>query len=316
MTEFAYLLMGLAGLYLGSESLVRGAVDLADRYRLPDAIFGMLVLAIGTDLPEIFVAVDASVRSLNGEDLSGIVIGSAIGSSIGQFGLVFGVAGFIGFAARPRHLGWRNTTFLLLGTVALFAFAYDGAISRLEGGLLILGYSIYLYSLFFRGDQTPEGEDRNNDGSALRGWLLLVAGLFLLLISAEVTVAGATAFGQAVGLSNVAVSAVVIGMGSSLPELSVSFVALLKKRGGLSVGNLMGSNVLDTWLVPGLGAVISPLAVPAAVMWVDLPILFVISLLVLGFLYHSRRGIRAPEAATLLSIYLVYVFVRLAGPGS
>lgn len=316
MTEFAYLLLGLAGLYLGSESLVRGAVDLADRYRLPDAIFGMLVLAIGTDLPEIFVAVDAAVRSLNGEDLSGIVIGSAIGSSIGQFGLVFGVAGFIGFAARPRSAGWRNTAFLLLGIVLLLVFALDGAISRGEGWALIVGYGVYLYSLFFRGAHTADDNLTHADGSVWKGWLLLAVGLIFLLVSAEMTVAAATAFGQAVGLSNVAVSAVVIGMGSSLPELSVSFVALLKKRGGLSVGNLMGSNVLDTWLVPGIGAAISPLVVPAAVMWVDLPVLMVITLLVLAFLYHSRRGIRPREAAILLSIYLIYVLVRLVGPGS
>lgn len=316
MTEFLYLLLGLAGLYLGSEALVRGAVDLADRYRLPDAVFGMLVLAVGTDLPEIFVAVDAAVRSLSGEDLSGIVIGSAIGSSIGQFGLVFGVAGFIGFAARPRNAGWRNTIFLLLGIVLLLVCAKDGYISRAEGWILILGYGVYLYSLFFRGTYSSDEHAAHFEGGAWKGWLLLAVGLVLLLVSAEVTVAAATAFGQTVGLSNVAVSAVVIGMGSSLPELSVSFVALLKKRGGLSVGNLMGSNVLDTWLVPGLGAVISPLAVPAAVMWVDLPILFLITLLVLGFLYHSLRGIRGAEASVLLGLYVIYVFVRLAGPGS
>jgi cation:H+ antiporter len=105
-------------------------------------------------------------------------------------------------------------------------------------------------------------------------------------------------------------------MGSSLPELSVSFVALLRKRGGLSVGNLVGSNVLDTLLVPGVAAVIFPMAVPPAVLLVDLPVLFVTTVLVLIFLYVTRRGIRAPEAAVLLVIYLSYVGLRLGGPGS
>ena len=119
-----------------------------------------------------------------------------------------------------------------------------------------------------------------------------------------------------VGLSNIAVSAIVIGMGSSLPELSVSFVALLRKRGGLSVGNLVGSNVLDTLLVPGIAAVISPLVVPVAVLMVDLPVLFLATVLVLLFLYVSRRGVRAPEAAVLLTLYVSYAAVRLVGPGS
>ena len=105
-------------------------------------------------------------------------------------------------------------------------------------------------------------------------------------------------------------------MGSSLPELSVSFVALLKKRGGLSVGNLVGSNVLDTLLVPGIAAVIYPLAIPAGVLLVDLPVIFIVTVLVLSFLYVSRRGIRLPEAIVLLVIYLAYAALRLGGPGS
>ena len=95
MTDLLLLMCGIVGLWMGSETLIKGAMSLADRYRVSDAMFGMLVLAIGTDLPELFIAVDASLRSLAGEDLSGIVIGSAIGSSVGQFALVFGVAGFI-----------------------------------------------------------------------------------------------------------------------------------------------------------------------------------------------------------------------------
>ena len=117
-------------------------------------------------------------------------------------------------------------------------------------------------------------------------------------------------------MSNIAISAIVIGMGSSLPELSVSFVALIRKRGGLSVGNLVGSNVLDTLLVPGIAAVISPLIVPAAILYVDLPVLFVVTVLVLYFLYVTRRGIRHFEAAILMAIYLSYATVRLVGPGS
>ena len=195
MLDFLLLVCGLAGLWLGSETLIKGAMSLADRYRLSDALFGMLVLAIGTDLPELFVAFDASFRSLAGEDLSGIVIGSAIGSTIGQFALVFGVAGFIGYPPMQRKFLPRNIFFLVGGIAAVYLFSMDGQITRLEGVMLI--------------------------------------------VAAELTVVYAAEFAREVGLSNIAVSAIVIGMGSSLPELSVSFVALLRKRGGLSVGNLV-----------------------------------------------------------------------------
>lgn len=316
MSDFLLLVCGMAGLWLGSETLIRGAMSLADRFGLSDAIFGMLVLAIGTDLPELFVAVDASVRSIAGEDLSGIVIGSAIGSSIGQFGLVFGVAGFIGYHAMPRQYLLRNSIFLIGSAVAIIVFSLDGVISRTEGVLLALYYSAYLVVLILKQASIAEPDHKSDAMAPRKAWLILVVGLGLLLVSAELTVASAVRFAETVGLSNIAVSAILIGMGSSLPELSVSFVALLRKRGGLSVGNLVGSNVLDTLLVPGIAAVILPLTVPVEVLWVDLPALLLVTILVLAFLYVSRRGIRKPEAVVLLVVYVTYVFLRLAGPGS
>jgi len=316
MTEFLLLMIGLAGLWLGSETLIRGAMSLADRYRLSDAMFGMLVLAVGTDLPELFVAFDASIRSLAGEDLSGIVIGSAIGSTIGQFALVFGVAGFIGYNPMQRRFLPRNTTFLVGGAVALLLFSLDGVISRIEGLTLCVFYSAYLYSLFYMRAEIADEEHDDEHLAIWKSWVILGIGLGLLLIAAELTVVSAASFAAEMGMSNIAVSAIVIGMGSSLPELSVSFVALLRKRGGLSVGNLIGSNVLDTLLVPGIAAVISPVLVPVAILWIDLPVLIVVTILVLGFLYISKRGIRAIEAGILLTIYIAYAAVRLVGPGS
>lgn len=316
MADFLLLMCGLAGLWLGSETLIRGAMSIADRYRLSDAMFGMLVLAIGTDLPELFVAFDASFRSLAGEDLSGIVIGSAIGSTIGQFALVFGLAGFLGYRPMLRKFLARNTVFLVGSIVAVFVFSLDGVISRTEGILLCVYYGAYLYVLIFRRAEMPDEGEHQSDAAIWKAWLVLLVGFALLLISAELTVASATSFAEAVGLSNIAVSAIIIGMGSSLPELSVSFVALLRKRHGLSVGNLVGSNVLDTLLVPGLAAVISPLTVPVAILWIDLPVLLVTTVLVLGFLYVSKRGIRTMEAVILLTIYFSYAATRLVGPGS
>ena len=316
MLDFLLLVCGLAGLWIGSETLIKGAMSLADRYRLSDPLVGMLVLAIGTDLPELFVAFDASFRSLAGEELSGIVIGSAVGSSIAQFALVFGVAGFIGYPPMQRQFLPRNTFFLVGGIVAVFLFSLDGRISRLEGVLLILYYAAYLAVLILRRVEIDDDGGEVAHKPAWRAWLILACGLVLLLIAAELTVVYAAEFATDVGLSNIAVSAIVIGFGSSLPELSVSFVALLRKRGGLSVGNLVGSNVLDTLLVPGIAAVISPLVVVPAILFVDLPVLLVSTLLVLLFLYVTRRGVRGPEATILLLIYISYVAIRLVGPGS
>lgn len=313
MLEFLLLSCGLLGLWLGSDILINGAISLADRYRTSDAAIGMLVLAVGTDLPEIFVAVDASIRSLAGQDLTGIVIGSAVGSSIGQFGLVFGVAGFIGFAARPIRLAPRNTVFLLGGLLALALLSLDGEISRLEGGTLVALYAAYIWTLLVWSPAAANPGTQMPTHPLSRDVLRIVAGLALLLAAAELTVIYAARFALVVGMSKLTVSAIIIGMGSSLPELCVSLVALLRKRGSLSVGNLLGSNVLDTLLVPGIGAAIVPIAIHADVLRLDIPVQALLTVLVLGFLYVSPRGIRMAEAILLLAIYLAYAAVRLIG---
>ncbi len=311
MLDLLLLVAGLAGLWIGSDLLIGAAISLSDRTRLSDAFIGMAVLAIGTDLPEIFVAAHASLHSLAGEDYSGIVIGSAVGSCIGQFALVFGVAGCFGFDPRPFRLGIRNSVFLVGGLAVLAAFSQGGVVSRTQGLLLIGCYAAYLLSLaLWRGPPQP-GHVQSPKHSVARDMVLLLAGFVLLIGAAELTVTHAVGFAGYIGLSQLSVSAVIIGLGSSLPELSVSLVALWRGRGGLSVGNLMGSNVLDTLLVPGVGAAIYPLAVPPEVISVDIAVLALVTVLVLSFLYVSPRGIKMPEALLLLAIYLAYIALRL-----
>lgn len=311
MLEFILLIFGLAGLWFGSEVLVHGTISLTDRLHVSDAVIGMLILAIGTDLPELFVTVDASFRSIAGEDLSGIVIGTAIGSSISQFALVIGVTGFIGFSPRPLRRALRSSVFLIGALILLATFSVDGLISWIEGCVLVAVYCAYLFTLIFWKTGNAEPIADAEKMPLLRAVFYLVTGLTLLLFAAELTVVSAIDFAAIVGLSNLSVSAIIIGLGSSLPELSISIIALLKNRGGLSVGNLLGSNVLDTLLVPGVGAIISPLVIPATIFWVDLPVLALLTVLTLGFLYVSPRGVKKTEAGILLAIYIGYVFVRM-----
>ena len=311
MLEFFLLVCGLGGLWCGSEVLIRGAMALADRYHLSDVLVGMLILAIGTDLPELFITFDASLRSLAGEDLSGIIIGSALGSGIGQLGLVIGITGFIGFSPRPLRRAIRNGLFLFAAIALLAVFSLDGLISQGEGLVLMAVYGAYLCSLIIWPAMCNEAYNSADAMPVAQAVFYLFAGLILLLLAAELTVVSAADFAEFLGLSNLAVSAVIIGMGSSLPELSVSIIALLKKRGGLSVGNLMGSNVLDTLLVPGIGAALSPLVVPVTVLWLDLPVLALVTTLALVFLYVSPRGVKKVEASILLAIYLSYAFFRI-----
>ncbi|MFT4938113.1 MAG: cation:H+ antiporter [Paraglaciecola sp.] len=311
MLEFILLICGLAGLWVGAEILINAAISLAARYKVSDALIGMLILAIGTDIPELLVAVDASLGSLAGVDLSGIVIGTAIGSSIGQFGLVIGVVGFFGLSRRPLELALGNAAFLSGGLLLLAVFFFDGLVSSREGWALVLLYCAYLFTVLYRKKAYAEQDNDAPKEHLLKTLFFLVLGLTLLPLAAQLTVISATDFAETIGLSNLSVSAILIGLGSSLPELSVAIIAMLKNRSALSIGNLMGSNVLDTLLVPGVAATISPIVVPTTALLFDLPVLALMTALVIGFLYVSPRGVKKTEASILLLIYVTYAFVRM-----
>lgn len=310
MINFLLLISGLVGLWIGTELIVRRASRLAKRYRLSETVIGLSILALGTDLPEIVVMFDASLRALGGADTSGIVLGSAIGSAIGQFGLAMGAAGLVGYLVMSRRHIIRHGSVLVSSIILVFVFGLDGTLTRIEGGFLVLFFLVYFVALFSASDHATEKLPSKPSEPLYRSWIVLGLGFLILIGNAELTVIAASGLAEGLGISQAAISVIVIGMGSSLPELSLSVTALLRKKGGLSVGNLVGSNILDTLLVPGLAAVIVPLQVGKATLWFDLPVLFVLTLLVLAFMLFSRRGLQRREAVVLIVFYTMFVLVR------
>jgi len=307
------LLVGLVGLGLGAELIVRGATSLAKRFRLSEAFVGLGILSVGTNLPEISIAIDASVRNVLGDVGSSIALGSAIGSSIAQISLILGIVAMIGTLRIARRTLYLYGAGLLSSIILLFLTLVDGTLHRLEGAILVLFYVSFFGVLILNrrsADATPP--------AALpipshKPWFYLVFGFVLLLGNAELTVSTSLALAHQFQISEAVVSVVILGIGSSLPELSLSSWALLRKKAGLSLGNLMGSNILDTLLVPGLAALIGPLAVHSTTLWVDLPVLLGITLLALFYLWSSPKGLQKWHAGTLLATYGLYVLLRFGG---
>ena len=129
--DFFLLALGIIGLLVGTEFAVGGALAIAKRYHLSEFVVGLIVLSIGSDLPEIAVAIDAGMRSLLVADASGVVVGTSIGSVIAQIGFVLGVAGILKFLTLPRRYIYRHGAVLVSATVLLFLVAFDGSISCL-----------------------------------------------------------------------------------------------------------------------------------------------------------------------------------------
>lgn len=309
--EFALLILGLAGLWFGTELTIKGAVSTAKRYGVSEFIIGVVILSIGSDLPELAIAVDAGLKNLAGGSYSDVVVGSALGSSLGQIGFVLGFVGLLSYLTLPRGVVYRHGSTLLGSLLLVALFGYDGIVTFTEGLALLLVYAIYLVALLNEVNGSA-GMEQAGDLTVWRSLLYVAAGLAVVVGSAELTVSSAVDVARMLGLSDSVIAIILIGLGSSLPELTISISAVLKGHHRLSVGNLIGSNVFDTLVPIGAAAVIAPLGFDAGMLRFELPYLFFVTTAAMFFFLY-RRGIQRWEAAVILALYCAYVLVKLTG---
>jgi cation:H+ antiporter len=306
---FGLIILGLIGLWFGTKLIIDGALGIAKRFNLSHSFVGVAILAVGTDLPEVFVSLKASIMQLQGIESSGIITGNAIGSCLSQITLILGVAGmFLKFNMAKKDL-LRDGIALLGSIIMLFFFGMDGNISRWEGSAMLILYLMY-YVVLMKSqtnheDDNSEGKDYSN-GKLI---ILLLSGFVVLVFSSSLVVENSMALAEKWGVAQSFVGIVIIGLGTSLPELAVSVGAALRKSAGMSVGNVIGSNIFDGLIPIGLGGVISTTKIESNLLNVDLPILFFSTLIVLVFL-RTKRGISIFEGITLIAMFFLYLTVK------
>lgn len=309
--EYLSLLFGLAGLWFGTELTIRGAVTVASRLGVSEFIVGVAILSIGSDLPELAIAVDGAIINLHSGDASDVVVGTAIGSSLGQIGFVLGSAALFSYLTLPRSVVFQHGSVLLGSAILLGVFGFDGTVTRAEGAALLVVYLIYFFALFGDRRKSNEPDSGELDLGTGKAWLLLLAGLGIVGICAELTVGSAIAVAAALDISEAFVAVIIIGLGTSLPELSISVGAALRERSRMSVGNLVGSNIFDTLVPVGAASAISTLRFDGNLLRHELPFLFFLTLLVLVF-FLRKRGIQKGEAVIVLALYGGYLLLKLA----
>lgn len=311
MLEALALFAGLAGLLYGTELTIRAAVSFADRFGMPEFVIGVGLVSIGSDIPELAIAIDAAIKNIQSGDTSSVVIGTAVGSALGQIGFMLGLVGLFGFLIVPKRVIYRHGGILLGSIVLLALVGLDGFVSRAEGASMIIVYLVYLAYLTTEKSDVGAINEEGPMLSGARATVYLLFGIAVVCGSAELTVQAAIRLAEALNVHQSLVSIFLIGLGSSLPELSISIAAVLKRRIHLSLGNLIGSNTFDTLVPIGAAAAISTLDFDRMHLVLDVPALFVVSLVVLFFLVWDR-GLRRPEAIAVISIYLAYAYVRVA----
>ena len=309
MLETILLILGLLGLWGGTLLTVRGAVELSERHGLSKGFVGLTILAIGTDLPELLVSISGSVQQLQGIEASGVIVGNATGSAMAQGTIVLGVAGLVGYLSVARRMVYRDGLTLLLAIALTAALAFDGEVGHFEGAALLIAYLIYIVALVQAEHHNGPDPGRPSQG-AISPLFAIAVGIVTVVLSAHIVVTEGIALAEAWGISQTILGVLIIGAGTSLPELALSIGAVKEGHASMSVGNVIGSNIFDLLVPVGLGAAISPLTVAPATLLFDLPALALATAVLLVFLVR-RKGLQRSEAVALVALYVGYATLRV-----
>lgn len=305
-----WIIIGLIGLWFGTQWVIKAATGIAKKFNLSHSTAGVAILAVGTDLPEMFVSIDASLLHLQGVETSGIITGNAIGSSISQITFILGVAALFLTLRMSRQILQRDAMALVGSVILIFIAGIDGHISQIDGASLIAVYVFYYLTILKSNDQNQDDHSETKDysGKILAGYSMI--GFVILIVSSNMVVDNAMFLTEKWGVAQSFVGIAIIGLGTSLPELAVSIGAAFKRSFKLSVGNIVGSNIFDGLIPIGLGGLISTVEMESKLLYFDLPFLFFASVLVIIFLL-TKRGISKIEGLTLIILYLAYLALKL-----
>ncbi|MDE7236960.1 MAG: calcium/sodium antiporter [Paramuribaculum sp.] len=315
---FLNIILLIAGLLLilgGANYLTDGAASVARRYGISDLVVGLTIVAFGTSAPELTISIISAVTGN-----SGMAIGNVVGSNI------FNILAIIGAVAlaRPikveRGIMTNEIPLVILSSAAILAIGssqfLDGTapvVSRVSGILLLLFFAIFMRYVFSRATAPDTDTQKDAETATVKVqplWksiLFFVGGLAALIYGGDLFVDKASAIASMFGVSDAVIGLTIVAAGTSLPELATSLTAAVKGNSGIAVGNVIGSNIFNVFLVLGSAATIHPLPF-GGITIIDLLVLTLASMTfwLFGWLF-GHRTITRPEGALLLAAYIAYL---------
>ncbi len=306
------LLGGFVFLIKGADFLVEGAVGIARRLNISDLVIGLTVVAFGTSTPELFVNITAGISGN-----TDIAFGNVLGSNIANVFLILGVSAIIYPLKVTTGTVWKEIPFSLLA-ICVLAFMtndrfIDGAsaslLNRTDGCVLLCFFCIFLYYSFSIA-QNINGIDEHvltTDQIVSKSFFKVIIGLLGLGIGGKWIVDGASAIASGMGVSESLIGLTIVAVGTSLPELATSAMAAYKRNADIAVGNVVGSNIFNIFLVLGIGSSIKPLPVKESSN-IDIGVALAASLLLFIFMFTGKKhSLDRWEGALFLLLYTGYM---------
>jgi len=327
-----FLISGFFGLYFGAKFVIISLENIADRLNISHIMVGLTILSIGTSLPEIAVSIMGAIDKIFGIDpnIDGIVIGNKVGSFMTQITLIIGILA----VSQPIFVSkWelrREGPMLFISVLTFLFFSLDGILTQFEALLMIIIYFIYLIFVIWseRRLQKIKIESKylekeridavsfepvkspRKKSSTPRDIGIFLVGLTILVISAEITLLSAHDLSKEFHIPENVVGILIVGFGTSLPELVADLTAIRRGSFGIAVGDILGSNICDILLATGSGAILINFNVPLIILVFDIPVLFLGLILAIYFLW-TKKTLKRWEGSLLIGFYGVYVILKL-----
>lgn len=297
------VVLTILGLWIGSDFIISGGKSLARKLGVSEMVIGLTIVSIGSSFPEIFVNISAGLKGA-----PDVGIGNIVGSCFVQISMILGICVLIAGAMTEDRLTIRRDGGMLLGSIIfLFILSLDGKISALDSILMMTAYVIYIIYLM-NIHENRHGHRKESSTHTLLALAKFSGGALCIWLSADILISIGLTAGEQAGL-NEGVIGLLSGIGTSVPELVVSLVALLKKSQGISVGNILGSNITDPLLSLPIGALLAHgYTVDSFFIFKAIPTWFLASLIVVLVFYFKGKLGRI-WASFLVAFYAAAFFV-------
>lgn len=292
------LAVGFAMLVKGADWFVDGSSGIATKFKIPQLVIGLTIVAMGTSAPEAAVSITAAIRG-NAD----ITVGNIVGSNILNILIILGICSIITTLSVAKSTIKAEIPIMIAITLLLLGVGYDGTIVLWEGIILLLAFVAYL-AYVFAISRNNASEEEAKEMTVIKALGLTVIGLVLIVWGSDVTVDAATKIAKALGLSERFIGLTIVALGTSLPELFTSVSAARKGNADIAIGNIVGSNIFNILFVIGISAVIVPVPFASGFRFDTLVAVFAAVLLLLCPL--KDRKLKRWAGIVMLLSYAVY----------